>query len=214
MCVTYYERNGSSLIFETNMKYIFSLLFLTISLSSLKSQQMLIDLSGKIVTGSSTPVYNVSVVDVQTIKGTVSDVYGNFQLKVNAGDTVRFTSIGYKTVKYQIPDTVSGESFRILVSMVADTFLLREALVVPWPQNITMLKEAMLNQRKEKETISPYAGFREIEGDPVEPEHKLFSNPLSFLYSKLNKKARQEKKMEKYRQILQEKEIYSPEQIY
>ena len=98
--------------------------------------------------------------------------------------------------------------------MVADTFLLREALVVPWPQNRTMLKEAMLNQRKEKETISPYAGFREIEGDPVEPEPKLFSNPLSFLYSKLNKKARQEKKMEKYRQILKEKEIYSPEQIY
>jgi len=175
---------------------------------------MLIDLSGKIVTGSSTPVYNVSVVDLETIKGTVSDVYGTFQLKVNAGDTIKFSSIGYKTVNYQVPDTVSSSSFRILVNMVADTVLLLEALVVPWPQNRTMLKEAMLNQRKEKETISPFAGFREIEGNPVEPEPKLFSNPLSFLYSKLNKKARQEKKMEKYRQILQEKEVYTPEPIY
>jgi hypothetical protein len=166
------------------------------------------------VSGSSTPVYNVSVVDLNTFKGTVSDVYGSFQLKVNAGDTIRFTSIGYKTIKYQIPDTISTASFRILVSMVEDTVLLREAIVVPWPQNRTMLKEAMLNQRKEKETISPYAGFREIEGDPEEPEPKLFANPISFIYSKLNKKARQQKKMERYRQILQEKEFYIPETIY
>lgn len=187
---------------------------MSITLGSLKSQQLLLDLSGKIVTGSSTPVYNVSVVDLNTMKGTVSDVYGNFQLKVNAGDTLKFSSIGYKTVKYQLPDTITESSFRILVSMIGDTVVLREAVVVPWPQNRTMLKEAMLNQKKEKETISPYAGFREIEGDPVEPEPKLFSNPLSFLYSKLNKKARQQKKMEKYREILQEKEIYTPEPIY
>ena len=195
------------------MRYILSIFLLLCSVFSLKSQ-ILVNLSGKIVTGSSTPVYNVSVVDVNIIKGTVSDVYGNFQLKVNAGDTIKFSSIGYKTVKYRIPDTLSTADFRILVNLVADTVLLREAVVVPWPQNRTMLKEAMLNQKKEKETISPYAGFREIEGDPVEPEPKLMKNPLSFIYSKLNKKARQEKKMEKYRQILQEKEIYTPEPIY
>ena len=204
----------SSLIFEFNMRYFLSLIIILSSVASLKSQQMLINLSGKIVTGSSTPVYNVSVVDKNTIKGTVSDVYGQFELKVNAGDTITFSSVGYKTVKYQIPDTISEASFRVLVNMVADTVLLREAIVVPWPQNRTMLKEAMLDQKKEKETISPYAGFIELEGDPVEPEPKLFSNPISFLYSKLNKKARQEQKMEKYRQILQEKDMYTPEPIY
>lgn len=193
-------------------KLFFVLLFMLI-VSIGFGQESSIDLSGKVVNGS-TPVYNVSVADMSTYKGTVTDVYGSFNLKVNQGDTIKFSSIGYKTVTYTIPDTLSGENFRILVNMVPDTFLLKEAMVVPWPLNRTMLKKAMLNQKAEKQKISPYAGFREIEGDPVEPEPKPFANPISFIFSKLNKKARQAKKMEKYKEILQEDEIYTPENIY
>jgi hypothetical protein len=77
-----------------------------------------------------------------------------------------------------------------------------------------MLKQAMLNQRAEKQKISPYAGFIEIEGDPVAPEPKPLANPISFIFSKLNKKSRQAKKMRKYREILQEDDVYIPETIY
>lgn len=178
-----------------------------------QAQNTLINFNGKVVTGSK-PLYNVTILDSRSYTGSVSDVYGNFSLTALPGDTIRFSSIGYKTVVYTIPDTITSESFRVLVNMVGDTFLLKEAIVVPWPQNTTMLKKAMLNYKKEKETISPYAGFREIEGDPVEPEPKLFANPISFIFSKLSKRARQEKKMEKYREILKEKEIYTPEPIY
>lgn len=189
------------------MKYILTISFICLSFLGLKAQ---INLTGRVVQGSK-PLYNVSVVNKSKLAGTVTDVYGDFALAVLPGDLIQFSSIGYKTVDYKIPDTVSTTNFRILVSMVADTILLKEALVVPWPQNVTMLKEAMLDKNTEKERIAPYAGFREIEGDPVEPAPKPFSNPISFLYSKLSKKARQDKKMQKYRDILQEGEMYDPE---
>lgn len=195
------------------MRTIFSILWCLLLTTALFSQDNTITLTGKVVNGS-TPVYNVTVVDMQSYKGTVTDVYGSFELKVMAGDTVNFSSIGFKPLSYQIPDTLKTDKFRILVSMVPDTFLLKEALVVPWPQNTTMLKQAMLDQKEEKKKISPYAGFIEIEGDPVEPDPKPFANPISFIFSKLNKKARQAKKMQKYREILQEDEIYTPEPIY
>ena len=188
--------------------------FIFLFLITFASAQVgLVNLTGKVVNGS-TPIYNVSIVDISSYKGTVTDLYGAFKLTVAAGDTIKFSSIGYKSVSYQVPDTLSKDYFRILVNMVADTFLLKEAMVVPWPQNTTMLKQAMLNQRAEKQKISPYAGFIEIEGDPVAPEPKPLANPISFIFSKLNKKSRQAKKMRKYREILQEDDVYIPETIY
>lgn len=200
-------------IFVPSLKKSLLILFLCAISAIGFAQDGVIDFNGRVVSGS-TPLYNVSIVDLNNQRGSVSDVYGNFSVQVKAGDTIRFSSIGYKTVSYAISDTITAESFRVLVNMIGDTVLLQEAIIMPWPPNTTMLKKAMLSKTKEKETISPYAGFREIEGDPVEPEPKLFANPISFIFSKLSKKARQEKKMEKYREILKEKEIYTPEPIY
>ena len=186
------------------MKYIILTLCL-LSLFTVEAQENYI-FSGKVLNGSK-PVYNVSVVNTSKTTGTVTDNYGDFGINIYPGDFITFSSIGYKTVNYQIPDSIDAD-LRVLVSMVEDTILLKEAVVVPWPINRTMLKEAMLSNRKEKESISAYAGFREIDGDPVEPDPKPFANPISYIFSKLNKKARQEKKIEKYREMLREDDFY------
>ncbi|MEZ4978434.1 MAG: carboxypeptidase-like regulatory domain-containing protein [Chitinophagales bacterium] len=187
------------------------LLFCSLFKASL-AQDLEINFHGKVVSGSS-PLYNVSVVNLSQNTGTVTDVYGDFKLSVKRGDEISFSSIAYKSIVYKVPSDIQEVDFRVLVNLVEDTVYLKEAVVVPWPLNRTMLKEAMLDQRKEKEQISPYAGFIELEGDP-EPVSPSLMNPLSFIYSKFNKKARQEKKMEKYRKILQEDEFYVPENVY
>ena len=200
-------------IFELFMKYFIPFILLISVLHWLPAQTQELELTGKVVQGS-TPIYNVTVANKSTYSGTITDVYGSFNLLAHPGDTISFSCIGFKQVSYRVPDSISSDSYRILVNMVADTILLKEAMVVPWPQNTTMLKQAMLAKRSEKEKISPYAGFIELEGDPVEPDPKPFANPISFLFDKFSKKNRQAKKMEKYRQILQEDEVYEPEQIY
>jgi len=189
------------------MKYKITILCLLIVLV-VEAQDNYI-FSGKILNGSK-PIYNVSVVNTSKTTGTVTDAYGDFEINVYPGDLITFSSIGYKTVNYKVPDTLIAD-LRVLVSMVEDTILLKEAVVVPWPINRTMLKEAMLSNKKEKETVAAYAGFREIEGDPVEPDPKPLANPISYIFSKLNKKARQQKKIEKYREMLRDNDYYEVE---
>lgn len=194
------------------MKVKFFFLIFSLVFQAAFAQDIDINFNGKIVNGSS-PLYNVSIVNLTKGTGTVSDVYGDFNLRANPGDELSFSSIAYKSINYTVPLDITDVNFRVLVNLVEDTVYLKEAIVVPWPQNRTMLKEAMLDQRKEKEKISPYAGFIEIEGDP-EPVAPTLMNPLSFIYSKFNKKARQQKKMDKYRNILQEDQFYVPENVY
>lgn len=186
-------------------KYIVNLVFVLLA-SMVFSQDSTLIFMGKIVEESK-PIYNVTIKNVSKITGTVTDFSGDFKILAQAGDKFIFSCIGYKSVHYTIPDTLENTSYRVLINMIPDTVYLKEAIVMPWPINTTMLKEAMLDRKREKEVIAPYAGFRRIEGEPEEPEPTIM-NPLSFIYNKLSKKARQERKMQKYREILQENSYY------
>jgi hypothetical protein len=189
----------------------YRLLFLLLAMSALSfAQQGSIYFHGKVVKGS-TPLYNATIYNVNRVFGTVTDAYGDFAIMVQKNDTIKISSIGYKTVEFIIPDTIDSDRYRVLVNMVEDTVLLKEAVVVPWPINRTALKKAMLDNKKEKDQIGGYAGFRTNEGPVVEPAPKLM-NPVSFLYDKLSKQSRQKRKMEKYRQIIEEGERYPMEE--
>ncbi|MGB1247473.1 MAG: carboxypeptidase-like regulatory domain-containing protein [Chitinophagales bacterium] len=173
--------------------------FCLVAFSSLFAQQdSLILLNGKVVNGSE-PLYNVHILNISRITGTVTDYEGNFKLWVTPSDTINFSALGFKDVNYMIADTVSTEQFRVLVNMIADTILIKETVVMPWPANRVILKQAMLDQEKEDERVGAFAGFRENDAPPEEPEAKIY-NPISFLYNAFNKKARQLKKIEKWRQ--------------
>jgi hypothetical protein len=172
------------------------------------AQQGNIYFHGKVVKGSE-PLYNATIYNINQSFGTVTDRYGDFAIMANINDTIKISSIGYKTVYFVLPDTINEQKYRVLVNMVEDTVLLKEAVVVPWPVNRTMLKRAMLDNRSEKERIGGYAGFRTVEGPVSEPEPKLM-NPVSFLYDKLNKQSRQQRKMDKYRRIIEEGERTAP----
>lgn len=186
-------------------KYLVSLVFVAVAFFGF-SQDSTIIFMGKIVKESK-PIYNVTVNNISKMTGTITDFSGDFKIPAKPGDKFIFSSIGFKSIHYTVPDTLKSMSYRVLINMVEDTVYLKEAVVMPWPINTTMLKEAMLNHRTEKEIIAPYAGFRRIEGEPEEPEPTIM-NPLSFIYNKLSKKARQERKMEKYREILKEDSYY------
>lgn len=180
------------------------LLIFFVGLLNLVKAQENIFLYGKVVKGAS-PLFNTTIYNNTSSKGTVTDNYGDFSITVQPNDVIKFSSIGFKTIYYTVPDTLTEPKFRILVNMVEDTVLLKEAVVVPWPVNRSMLKKAMLDDRKQKEQISSFAGFVKNDGPVVEPAPKL-SNPISFIYDKFSKKSRQQKKMEQYRRMIEEGE--------
>lgn len=184
------------------MKILFSNIFILL-LWSLSFGQEDIRFYGKVISKSGF-VYNANVINQGKYKGTVTDFNGDFSLYVQANDTINFSSIGYKGFSYIIPDTLNSKDYRVILNMIEDTVMIGETIITPWPINRTQLKKAFLaEEKKEKETITTYAGFREIEGDPTEPNPTIL-NPISFIANLFSKKRIQQKKIEKYRRIINE----------
>ena len=63
------------------------------------------------------------------------DKQGRFSLRVQVGDTLRFSHIGYVPMQVVIPDSLRENDFLLGVFMVRDTVLLSEVLI--WPRFLT-----------------------------------------------------------------------------
>jgi hypothetical protein len=77
------------------------------------------------------PYTNVSVIG--TSRGTISDQNGFFSLAGLMGEEVVFSHIGYETVYFTIPDTLTTNMYSIVQIMSQDSVLLPEAVIYPWP---------------------------------------------------------------------------------
>lgn len=96
----------------------------------------LVQLSGLVLDGTTeelipVPYTNILVRDKN--RGTYSDFDGFFSLVVEKGDVVVFSAIGYKTVEYTIPDTLSENRYSVVQLMTQDAYNLPETVVFPWP---------------------------------------------------------------------------------
>jgi hypothetical protein len=105
----------------------------------------LIQFSGIVVTGDSLkPVPFAGIQIVGTYYGTSSDYNGFFSMVAKAGDVIQFTSIGYRTARYKIPDTLSSTRYTLIQMMQTDTILLMETVIYPWP-SLAALEQAIVN---------------------------------------------------------------------
>ena len=77
-------------------------------------------------------------------QGTIADAGGFFSFVALAGDTVRFTSVGYRPRFVVIPDTIRFDAYSMVVPMEQDTVMLMEAVIYPWPSK-DKFREAFLN---------------------------------------------------------------------
>ncbi len=94
----------------------------------------LIQFSGIIVSGDSLePVPFCNIIDRTTKRGTTSDYFGYFSFVAREGDTILFSSVGYKKSTFVIPDTLTIKKYSLIQMMHKDTILLKTAVIYPWP---------------------------------------------------------------------------------
>lgn len=96
----------------------------------------LVQLTGMVLDGSNSqllPVPFATVAIQDKGRGTYADYNGFFSIVVEKGDVVIFTSIGYQTITYTIPDTLKDNRYSLVQLMSRDTFNLPETVVFPWP---------------------------------------------------------------------------------
>ncbi len=99
-------------------------------------QDSLIQLSGVVMDGTNQdliPVSFASVFITKDHRGTAADYHGFFSIVASKGDTVSFSAIGYKTVDFVVPDSLTENRYSIVQLLTTDTFNLPETVVFPWP---------------------------------------------------------------------------------
>lgn len=133
-----------------NLKFLLAIVLLVISQMALAQEEQerkLIQFSGVIVSADSIkPVPFCSIIIKGKNRGTISDYYGYFSFVAQIGDSVQFSSIGFKKAYYIIPDSLAGKAYSLIQTMSADTVMLAEAVVYPWPTK-EQFRQAFLDLR-------------------------------------------------------------------
>tara|TARA_B100000508_G_scaffold141039_1_gene145476 strand:- start:9012 stop:9662 length:651 start_codon:yes stop_codon:yes gene_type:complete len=123
------------------------LVFLVLGLASfsqIKKDSSLLQFSGVFLDADSlTPVPWVNIVVVNRNQGTTTDFNGTFSFVAHAGDTVRFTCVGYKPFQCVIPDSLKTKRYTLVQLFSKDTINLPEAVIFPWPSK-EQFREAFL----------------------------------------------------------------------
>lgn len=91
-----------------------------------------IQISGITMTADSLmAIPDVTIVVKNQNRGVHSGYNGVFSLVCAKGDTLEFSSMGYQTKEYIIPDTLQGQYFSLIQLMVQDTYYLAETIIRP-----------------------------------------------------------------------------------
>ncbi|MBN4082145.1 hypothetical protein JYT21_00415 [bacterium AH-315-B15] len=90
-------------------------------------------MSGIVITDSLYRIPFTTVADLSTRRGVIADYYGYFALVVHPGDTLQFSSLGYKRKIYVVPDTFRVDNFSLVQVLEMDTIKSDPVDVYPWP---------------------------------------------------------------------------------
>lgn len=95
------------------------------------------------------PYVNIHIKGTQY--GTSSDNSGYFSMFINPGDTLEFTSIGYKVATFVMPFRLGATSYSLVQLMVKETLVLKEVVVFPWP-TLENFERAFLDTKVKEST--------------------------------------------------------------
>ncbi len=94
----------------------------------------IIQINGVIMTADSLRAVPGATIQVKNKnRGVESEYTGVFSLVCYKGDTLQFSSIGFRSKEYVVPKTIQGQYFSIIQLMVQDTFYLPETVIRPLP---------------------------------------------------------------------------------
>lgn len=107
----------------------------------------LVQFSGVVVTADSLkPIPFVNIFIKDSWRGTITDLYGFFSFVAHKNDDILFNALGYKAVRFTIPDTITSNRYSMIQIMRIDTLMMNETEIYPWP-TYEQFKEAFVNTK-------------------------------------------------------------------
>lgn len=118
-----------------------------------QNDKKVVQFSGYILTPDSLigiPFVSVSVKNSN--KGTISDPQGFFSFVGEAGDTIYFSSIGFRKTSYIIPSDLQSNKYSIIKLMSQDEIYIDTVTIYPWPSK-DMFRQAFLSLQLEENDL-------------------------------------------------------------
>lgn len=113
------------------MRYTVVLLFLLVAATGF-SQEAITKVSGSIVNDNTThPVANVNIINLNKVKGTVSDDKGYFEIEASVNDTLHLSLLGFQSLKIRVTnDWLKNKTTKI--QMTEKAIALEEVIIQPY----------------------------------------------------------------------------------
>ncbi len=128
-------------------RYLILLLPIVFLFSSkqIVAQSNLIQFSGLLMTSDSLKgIPYATVMLKNSSHGTVSNYQGFFSLVAAKGDIIVFSAVGFKTVEFILPDSLSKNKYSVIQLLSIDTIRLPTTVIYPWPTK-DQFKQAFLS---------------------------------------------------------------------
>lgn len=127
------------------------------------------------------PLPYATVEIINSYRGAAANSQGFFSLVVAVGDTLKFSSLGYKSRIYIVPDTITDIITSIGVLLERDTVLLDAVEIYPWPSRSDFRDAFLALQFAQPEfKMNPIIGIK-TQIDTVPKEPTIF-NPITLFY--------------------------------
>jgi len=118
-------------------KIILSILLLGVTfavMAQAKKDNDVVQVSGIVMTSDSLGAVSYATIAVKgTSRGTYANYEGFFSIVARKGETLQFTSIGFKPKEYTIPEDYVGNRMTLVQLLTTDEYNLPETVIFPWP---------------------------------------------------------------------------------
>jgi hypothetical protein len=145
------------------------------------------------------PLSNVNIININKVRGTVSDSKGNFEIEVGVTDTLHLSLIGFKSIKIRVTnDWVKNKTTKI--QMTESAIALEEVVVRPYDLTGYLEIDSKLIPTKENYRYSISGleqGYEAGEYSPGAFSKVMGSifNPADMLFNFFGKKPKELKRL-------------------
>jgi CarboxypepD_reg-like domain len=158
--------------------------------------------SGTIVSDNTLlPISGASVININKVKGTVTDTRGNFTLEATANDTIHISFIGYASVKVRVTNDWTKNTAPVKITLTEKAYTLDEVVINSY--NLTGFlqvdaKLAPVQQPAFRYNISSLGIGYESAGGTAASINKVLSsvfNPADLLHNTFGKKGNEMRRL-------------------
>lgn len=158
--------------------------------------------SGTIVSDNTLlPISGANVININKVKGTVTDARGNFSLEASANDTIHISFIGYASVKVRVTNDWTKNTAPVKITLTEKAYTLEEVVINSYNLTGFLQVDAKLAPVKEpafRYNISSLGIGYESAGGTAASINKVLSsvfNPADLLHNTFGKKGNEMRRL-------------------